>query len=156
MTLISNAYGAFRKVTSFLNGKDDGGEPFFQPTAITQYRASAAVSAGDVLEFVIATASVPLSVQKMVTTTSQLKFAGVALNNAAAGENVLVAQHGYVMVNFGATTTSFNYLLKPATTNGVGTEGSAAPDATTVAGTILGIIVGTGDGTYSPVHLTRL
>jgi hypothetical protein len=156
--IIQNPFGAHRSVTTFASGVDAAGEPFHVPIAVNEYRANAAIARGDVVEFVYGTSTVPLSVKKMVTTSGALAFAGVALNDAATGETVQVASHGHCLVNVGANATAAgSYLVKPGTTDGVGTVSSTAVDATTVAGSILGVFVGTNDGaTFSPVFLTRL
>jgi hypothetical protein len=156
--IIQNPFGAHRAVTTYASGVDSNGEPFY-PSAVTQeYRANAAITAGQVVEFVYGTSTVPLSVQPMATATSHVRFAGVALAAAAAGDVVQVCTHGHCLVNVGATATAIDsYLLKPATTAGVGTVASTAIDATTVAGTILGTFVGTNDGaTFSPVFINRM
>lgn len=155
---IQNPFGAHRQVTTFASGVDVFGEPFHTPAVVQEYRANAAVTRGQVVEFVYGTTTVPLSVQPMATASSQIRFAGVALNDAATGETVQVCTHGHCLVNVGATATAIDsYLVKPATTAGVGTVASAAPDATTVAGTILGTFVGANDGTtFSPVFISRL
>jgi hypothetical protein len=153
---ISNPFGAHVPVTTFASGVDADGQPFYQPSAIQEYRANAAVARGDVVQWVAATASVPLSVAAMATASSALIFAGVALNSAATGETVQVAQHGHVLVRTGDITTALGeYLLKPSTTAGVGVTSNTAIDATTVAGSILGVVVGNDDGTFTPVFLTR-
>jgi hypothetical protein len=154
---IQNPFGAHRQVTTFASGVDVLGEPFHAPAVTQEYRANAAITLGQVVEFVYGTATVPLSVQPMATASSQMRFAGVALNAAAAGEVVQVCTHGHCLVNVGATATAIDsYLLKPATTAGVGTVASTAVDATTVTGTILGTFVGANDGTtFSPVFLHR-
>jgi hypothetical protein len=154
---ISNPFGAHRRVTTFVAGQDAEGEPFYQPNIIQEYRANASVTRGQLVQWVAPTATVPLSVTPMATASSALIFAGVALNDATAGETVQVAQHGHVLVNTGDITTSLGeYLVKPATTAGVGTVSSTAIDATTVVGSTLGIVVGNDDGTFTPVFLNRL
>jgi hypothetical protein len=156
MTLLTNPLGAHRQVTTFVAGQDADGEPFHQPTAITTYRANAAILRGQVVQFVAPTASVPLSVAPMATASSALIYAGVALDNAAAGETVQVAQAGHVLVRTGDVTTSLGeYLVKPGSTAGIGSLSSTAIDGTTVAGSILGVVVGNDDGTFTPVFLTR-
>jgi len=154
---IQNPFGAHRQVTTFASGVDTFGEPFHAPAVVQEYRANAAITLGQVVEFVYGTSTVPLSVQPMATASSQMRFAGVALNAAAAGEVVQVCTHGHCLVNVGATATAIDsYLLKPATTAGVGTVASTAADATTVAGTILGVFVGSNDGTtFSPAFINR-
>ena len=154
---ISNPFGAHRRVTTFVAGQDADGEPFYQANASQEYRANAAITRGQLVQWVAPTASVPLSVTPMATASSALIFAGVALNDAAIGETVQVAQHGHVLVNTGDVTTALGeYLVKPGTTAGIGTLSSTAVDATTVVGSLLGIVVGNDDGTFTPVFLNRL
>ena len=154
--LIKNSLGAFRTVTTFVAGQDAFGEPLHQPSVVQEYRANAAVTRGQCVQWVAPTASQIISVEPMATASAALIFAGVALNDAAAGEVVQVAQQGHVLVNTGDVTTSLGqYLIKPGTTAGVGTLSSTAIDATTVAGTILGIVVGNDDGVFTPVYLNR-
>jgi hypothetical protein len=155
--LISNPFGAHRQVTTFVAGQDADGEPFHQPNAISEYRANAAITRGQLVQWVAPTASLPLSVTPMATASAAILFAGVALNDAATGEAVQVVQHGHVLVRTGDVTTSLGeYLVKPGTTAGIGTLSATAIDATTVAGTILGVVVGNDDGTFTPVFLNRL
>lgn len=154
---INNPFGAHRPVTTFVAGQDANGEPFHLPNSVQEYRANAAIQRGEIVQWVAPSASAPLSVTPMATASSQLIFAGVALNDAQTGETVQVAQHGHALVRTGDVTTALGeYLLKPSTTAGVGVTASTAVDATTVAGTILGIVVGNDDGTFTPVFLTRL
>jgi hypothetical protein len=155
---IQNPFGAHRQVTTFASGVDSFGEPFHTASTVQEYRCNATITRGQVVEYVYGTASVPLSVQPMATASSHVRFAGVALNDAVAGEVVQVCTHGHCLVNVGANATAIDsYFVKPATTAGVATTGSSAPDATTVTGTILGVFVGANDGTtFSPAFITRL
>jgi hypothetical protein len=154
--LISNPFGAHRTVTTFVADQDAGGECLHQPIGVTEFRAAAAVTRGQVLEFVAPTASVPISVQPMATASDQLLYAGVALDAADVGQTVQVARHGVALVRTGDITTQLGeYLLKPATTAGVGTVASTAIAAATVQGTVLGVVLGNDDGTFTPVFLDR-
>lgn len=157
MFLISNSQGAHRVVSTFVTDQDDGGEALHQPTGITEYRANAAISVGQVVSFVAGTATVPLSVKPMATGDSVLIFAGIAQNSAIAGETVQVAQVGHALLAIGAGTPAFGeYLTKPAVTAGLGVNTATAIDATTVAGTVLGVFVGTkAASNLAPVFLTR-
>lgn len=154
MTLIKNSLGAHRTVSDFQTGRDVDGEVIFQPAIIEEYRANAAVAVGDVLHYVAATATVPLSVAPMATASSVLIFAGIALNAAAVGEIVQVVTYGHAIVRTGDVTTGLGqYLLKPATTAGVAVTSNTAIDATTVAGTVIGIVLGPDDGTFTPCYI---
>jgi hypothetical protein len=154
MTLISNPFGAHRTVTTFVAGQDRDGEQLFQPTPVTEYRAAAAILRGQVCEWVAPTATVPLSAQPMATASSNLLYAGVALDNAEVGEVVKLVTHGHAIVRTGDVTTALGqYLVKPGTTAGLGTVSATAIDAATVSGTILGVVVGNDDGTFTPVFL---
>lgn len=157
MTLISNPQGAHRTVTTFVAGQDDGGEALIQPAVTQAYRANEAIVRGQVCAWVAPTASVPLSVKPMATADNSLLFAGVALDNADAGQSVQLAQLGHALVRTGDVTTQLgHYLVKPASTAGVGTLVSDALDATDVVGAVLGVVLGSDDGTFTPVYLTRL
>ncbi len=156
MTLISNGLGAHRKVTTFVSGRDDGGEAIHQPGVHQEYRANAAVAFGEVVNFVAGTASVSLSVTPMAAATANQLYAGVAMNGAAAGEIVKVAQFGHAIVKTGDVTTELGeYILNPTTTTGVAVTAATAIDATTIAGTILGTVTGTETDGFTPVFLKQ-
>jgi hypothetical protein len=160
MTLISNPLGAHRTVTTFVANADSRGEALIQPEVTRELRAAAAVTVGQVLQYTAPTATVPLSVEPMATASAAVFFAGVALNNAAAGEMVHLVPPGggIVRVRTGDVTTQLgDRLVKPGSTAGVGTivDQSGALAATDVIGTVLGIVVGNDDGTFTPVDLAR-
>lgn len=157
MFLIHNSQGAHRTVPTFATDQDDGGESLHQPTAITEYRANAAIVVGQVLSWVAGTTAVPMSVTPMATATDALRFAGVAINAAAIGETVQVAQLGHVLVLASTGTPAFGeYLTKPAVTAGLGVNTATVVDATTVTGSVFGVFVGTKTAAnLAPVFLTR-
>jgi hypothetical protein len=71
-------------------------------------------------------------------------FLGAALESGVAGDYIQVCTKGYCRINVGAGAPAAGDLaVVPATTTGVFDTQSAAPDATTVVGTLAGTILGT-------------
>ena len=113
-------------------------------TEMIELRANAAITQYDLVSLVAATSTVPLSVkQAAVADNIGLKF-GIALDAAtAAGQVIRVAIGGFAPVRLEAAQTPAlgSYLIPGATTAGR-VEVSAAPGATTVVDTLLGIALG--------------
>ena len=140
----TNIRGSFRSVSDFTTWLDGDslfiGDAIYQDVA--QFRADAAITAGDAVQFVAPTASLPLSVKALTTTPAEsLRFVGVALETVAAGDNVNVCVQGVCSVNIGSATVAFGDVATgPAnTTAGVVTV-LAQP---TAAGTLVGNVFGT-------------
>ena len=139
---ISNPNGAFKTVADFRLPVSDEGELVVPEQEVTTYRANAAVAIGQALMWVAPTATVPVSVSPMTSAIDKRFFAGVALEAAAAGEDVLVGIEGHFLISVGATTpAASNFVIAPDATTGVfGTD--ATPDATD---SLLGINWGVKD-----------
>lgn len=139
---ISNPNGAFVTVSDFTNPVSDTGELVVPEQEVTTYRANAAITKGQALSWVAPTTTVPVSVTPMASATDDRFFAGVALEAAAAGEDLLVGIEGHFQINVGATTpAASNFVIVPDATTGVfGTD--ATPDD---GDTLVGINWGTKD-----------
>lgn len=137
-------------VTDFRTGKDaDGNELAVTENIVLHLRANAAIAKGDLVSFVVPTATVPLSVkQTAVADTSWMKR-GIAMAAAtAAGQVIPVCVFGHCLVNVGAgTPVAGDYGTPHGATAGLVAVVAAAspPDATTVVGTVLGVFLGTKD-----------
>jgi hypothetical protein len=143
-----NPRAAFTNVTTFVSGVDANGIEIPYGRLELAYRANAAISVGQVVSFVAPTATVPLSVTPMTTATSQTLFAGIALEAAAAGGTVRVCTRGHCLVLANAQTPAAGQFIRvPGTTTGEPTISATAIDATTVVGTILGVVFGVKDAT---------
>lgn len=142
---VTNPFGALRKVSDFTTLKSDDGDaigPGQSRTVIV--RANAAVGKGEVVNWVIPTTTVPLSVTPMATGTVGSLFAGVALAAAASGEDVQICTYGFCFADFGAGTPAFGSVVAKPTTTGKALV-SAALDATTIVGTIIGVALAAKD-----------
>lgn len=143
---ITNPTGAHKTVTDFRLFKSADGEDVSLPSAQAEpFRANAAILRGEVLMWVVPTASVPLSVTPMTAAAADNLFAGIALEAAAAGEQVFVCTKGGCFVDVGAETPAFgNPITSPATTTGKAEIG-ATFDATLVVGSFIGTALGAKD-----------
>lgn len=141
--MITNPLGAHVTVTDYSTavGYTDDGQLIHHPALQTEFRANAAVTKGDFVEFVAATSSVPLSVTPMPSTGAEEKlFAGVALADAAAGDAVRVALPGSVAPARVDTSAAAENVCKiPDTTAGVSATSAVALAATDVVGDVLGV-----------------
>ena len=79
----------------YSTGKGENDIPLVWARNVTGYPADSAVEVGDAVSTVAPTADAPLSVEPAASGTEGL-VAGVALNDAAPGEIVRVADIGYV------------------------------------------------------------
>lgn len=143
---ISNPGGAHKVVSDYRLLVDaNTGELLAGGQRVSDCRCSVAIAKGEVLEWVVPTVSVPLSVQQMATASVGNLFAGVALKAGAAGQFIPVCHEGIAQVDVAATTPAFGtVLVKPGTTAGKGST-SAALDATTVTGTVIATALGAKD-----------
>lgn len=152
-----NPIGANQQVTSFITQKTTDGELIRSGSEIySHYRANAAVAKGEAVQFVAATATVPLSVTPMATAGDARLFVGVATKAAAAGAVVELCERGICEVLANAQTVAFGDLIvKPGTNAGEPTFGSTDPDAATVVGTVLGVCLAAKNATtlLAPCHL---
>ena len=142
---IVNPVGAFKDVTDFRTQKTAGGELLLMGDE--QYawcQANAAIVKGEVVMLVAAAdATTPLRVAKMTTAADARLFVGVAEEAAsAAGEIIKVCTKGVTELYVNAQTVAFgDVILKPGTNAGEASCSSTDPDATTVAGTVLGVVL---------------
>lgn len=146
---ITNPKGAFRSVTSYLTYVDDAGELITYERIVAQYRANDTIAQYNAVGFVAATATVPLSVELLDVSdaTAAASFAGVAVEAATAGDLVTIVVQGPAIVTIDNGTPAFlDYAIKHATVDGC-LIASPAPDATTVAGTLLGVWLSAEIGT---------
>lgn len=149
MTDISNPKGAFQSVTSFLTYKTDSGEEISYSRQEDTFRANDTILATQAVGFVAATATVPLSVELLDVSdaTAAASFAGVAADGGVAGDIIRVVRRGPAIVSIDDGTPAFlNFAIKHATVDGA-LIASAAPDASTVAGTLLGVFLSAEIGT---------
>ena len=134
-SVITNPNGALQTVTDFTTNVDAAGVPInYGQDGVQVYRANAAVSQYDAVIFVPPTTTTPLSVTSIPLNPTQVQmhlFAGVALNSAAAGQNVRVCRVGVTLVNL--TVTAAN-----GSAAGAGsTAGTAVAGASVAAGNYL-------------------
>lgn len=133
-------------VSDYRTGRDaEGNAIAVADRIVLNLRANAAIAVGDLVAFVVPTASVPLSVKQAVNGDQSPMKVGVALAAASAGQVVPVCFFGPCFVKVGSGTPAAGNWASPSSTAGEVTVNSSAPDATTVAGTILGVFTGTKD-----------
>lgn len=144
---INNPLGAGKQVSDFRTFKDSAGETVGAPlSTVDSLRANATIARGEVLMFVVPTATVPLSVTPMTAAGADNLFAGVATKAATAGQVVDFVTDGFAFVDVAAETTAFGTTLEaPATTTGKAEVAAAEPTATTIVGTVIGMALGTKD-----------
>lgn len=142
---ITDVTGALRTVADFTQYKDSAGNALDFGQTVEVFRANGTIVAGDLVSWVVAVAGTPLSVKQALVADTQVIQPGVALDSAVAGGQVRVVTAGFALVKVeAAVTPAFgDTAIKGATTAGA-TQISAVnpPDATTVAGTIVGIYLG--------------
>lgn len=102
-------------------------------------RANAAITRGQALEFVVPTLTLPLSVTPMLAASGVHLFAGVAIESAAAGEDVPFVRRGQVIAfTDDSDTPAFGQvLLKPDATTGQFATAAAAATLQNVLGLVL-------------------
>jgi len=160
-TQITNPSGALQPVTDYTTYKDANGVPVQYHTVVSTFRANEAISAGQVVIFVAATATVPLSVGVLPASASaaqKVLLAGVALSNASTGQAVRVATSGIAVVKTEGTVTAAvaagTYAIVKASSN---TAGNIDSQSSAVAGGTLGIFLGAviGSTNTAAVNITR-
>lgn len=158
-TGVTNPNGAFVAVTDYRLFRDSSGAEL-QLGKGDQYvaRANATVLAGQALEHVVPTSTVPYSVQPMQVASGIVLYAGVALNGASAGGDVWFTRNGYVIAfTDDSDTPAFgSVVLKPDATAGQFAVASAAATSTgqAVLGTCLGAEEGGAALRKSPMFLS--
>lgn len=122
-------------------GSDGHAVPHWR--TVIQLQANAAIVAGDLVSFVVPTATAPLRVKQAVTgDVVQIKI-GVALSAAsAAGQVIQIVTEGFCFVNVAGGTAAFGNYGVPSATAGVIDPTATAIDAAVVAGTVLGTFLG--------------
>lgn len=142
MKMLTNPAAAF--------GQSDESSNNFQIVGSFPQSGSVAIAANDAVAFVYDETTGTLKVEPWDTDAAGQGArlgVGVALDAAAAssGDSVRVVLFGFAQVNIGSGTATENYIAVGSTTKGQVTE--AAPDATTVVGTALGVFLADEDGT---------
>jgi len=146
---LNNPAGAFTRTTTFVSGVDDEGQAHAYGCLYGTYRANAAVLKGHGVSWVNPTATVPVSVTPMPAASTDLEFAGVAMEAAAAGAYVRVCVLGFCLVWMNAQTAAAGeVVINPTTTAGELIR-AAAPtfDAAMIVGSNLGRVFGVKDAT---------
>lgn len=146
---LTNPFGAHKTVTDFRTFKDASGEDVALPASVVEvFRANAAIAKGEVVMWVVPTATVPLSVTPMTAAAADNLFAGVATAAVAAGGQAAIVRRGGCFVDVAAETTAFGTTLEaPGTTTGKAEVAAAEPTATTVVGTVIGLALAAKDAT---------
>lgn len=153
---LANSFGAFGTVSDFRTGKYSNGAALGYDQDFENWRANATITKGQALMLVAATATVPVSVTPMTAAGDKRLFVGVANENASAGQSVQVVTKGFALINVGSGTPSaLDLFVLPATTTGVFDTSSTDPDATTVVGTVGGVVLFTkGSDNLAPAYLS--
>lgn len=131
-SVITNTRQIYRDVDDFTTMQDAGGADLSFPQETETWRANAAISKGEILMFVAATTTVPLSVTPMtaaIGTSDPWLYAGFAADDASAGGDVNVVVGGYVhalLEDADAGGAFANSVQVPDTTTGRAATGTAA------------------------------
>ena len=150
-TILANPNGAHRTITTYVTGRDADGIPLvIGNQEVEPWRANAAILAGQALMFVAPTATVPMSVTPMtaaVTASDPWRFAGVALEGAAAGEQVRVLAKGFgeILFDTSSTAAAYSVLVAPGTTTGEFDIATDPVDNSVNVGVCYGTEIGTED-----------
>lgn len=149
-SILTAPNGGFVKTTTFVSGVDDEGSPHEYGCFYLTLRANAATRKGHGVSWVDPTATAPASVTPMPAATTDVAFAGVAMDDAAAaGQFIRVCILGFCLVWMNAqTAAAAEYIVNPTTTAGELIR-AATPtlDTNFVAGTHLGRVFGVKNAT---------
>lgn len=151
MTILSNPNAAHRTVSTYVTGRDADGIPLvIGNQSIESWQAAATILQGQALMFVAPTATVPMTVTPMtaaVSGTDGWRFAGAAMENASAGEQVRVCEKGFCEILFDTSDTAAAYSLVnlPGTTTGEFDIAVDPVDDVTSVGVCYGAEIGTED-----------
>lgn len=153
--------GRGRRVTDYTTHVDGEGFDIEYPRLVSTVTLSASVSKGDVLIYVIPTTTQPLRATKMTVVGTDAnavqKFAGIAMEDGAAGEDITVCIGGPCLVNVDATAASYalgDVAIAPTTTAGTaGRVAVASWAATNIAGTAFGNYLGPGSSTKALINI---
>jgi hypothetical protein len=116
---ITNPQDAFKTTADLRVGYTDSEELHALGGTYRTFRANEAITKGEALMWVAATATVPLSVGLMTAAAADTLFVGCAMEAAAAGDDVLVCLEGYCLADVAAETTAFGTVIGvPGTTTG--------------------------------------
>ncbi len=149
--VLANPNGANQTISTYVSGRDDAGSAqVLGHQVIESWRANAAVAQGEALMVVAPTATVPISVTPMtavIASSHPWRFWGVAMEAAAAGEQVRVCSSGVVEVLADAADTAdaYDVLRAPDTTTGRFSVDAASADDILAVGIVLGVETGTTD-----------
>lgn len=107
------------------------------------FRAGSAITKGQVVAFLAAgqTAGTPISVEPMATTAAPRSLVGIATNTVAAGGICFICVEGICDVYVPSTSPTAGQMVAIPTTTAGEAVGSATQDATTVAGSIVGVFL---------------
>ena len=173
--ILTNPLAAAQSVSDYTTYVDADGLPINYDQEVETVRANAAVAAGDVVRFVAATTTVPLSVTPVeldATVVNAQAIYGVAVSAAAAGSLCQVITKGPALVNIATTaaissnvagtaaTPAFGVLAVPAgagTNNAPGNCHGLTPSASTIVGASFGVFLGAEIGTSNkaPVYVGK-
>lgn len=162
-------------VSDYTTYVDSESIPLAYPGIDESYRANATITAGQVVRFVAATTTVPLSVTPIeldATVVQTQSIVGVALEGASAGDLVKVRVRGVCLVNIATTAAiSSNVAGTAATpaagvlavTAGAGTSNAAGdshgltPSTSTIVGAAFGVYLGgeVGTSNKAPVYVGK-
>lgn len=152
-SFITNPNASLRELPAagYVNGQDNTGADLQIGIGVSySLRANAAITRGQALMFVAATATVPLSVTPYTAAADEQIFAGCAAANADAGDNVLVIREGFCTVKFdtGSTAAFGSVFKQPVTATGdfeIIADPVGGADQPPVLGLCLGVEIGTSD-----------
>jgi hypothetical protein len=124
--ILRNPNGAHRTVSNFASGQDDDGVDLaLSDQTVTSYKAGSAVVKGQALMLVAPTATagitvVPATAAVMAPTADTWRFAGVALNAGAAGDQIQVGVQGVfrILHDAGDDPAVYDLVEAPQTTTG--------------------------------------
>jgi len=122
--ILANPNGAHRTVSDFTEGVDDAGnEIIYGNQEVESWQAGAAVAKGEAVMLIAPTTTAPPTITPMtaaVTGGDSWRFAGIALEAGAAGDQVRVCTRGICLVLHDASDdpAAYDLVAAPATTTG--------------------------------------
>jgi len=131
------------------------------PAEAEEFVANGAITAGNIVQFVAATAGATATVGRVVNASSTAAanhplIVGIAMEDAVTGRAVRVAKGGYALANVAGTLTAGTSIVAVGSTDGVGTA-VAATDGGTTVGRVVGVVLQDRAATtgLAPIWISR-
>lgn len=141
--IISNPAFANNPISTTLVGRAaDGAIMSTGGETVINVQASAAIAKGEVVAWTTPTAGTPVQCVKMPTAADPRLAIGIAREAVASGGTAQIVTNGVCEVFVNAQTVAFgDNVFVPGTNAGEATCNATDPDATTIVGRLLGVVL---------------